>query len=88
MRENPKICNFFKKRTYILQYLSFKNSLNIPFSIRLKLGWRSVLEESFKKNKNTEKEIETNNPANRYDFKPLTMRYITIHRVFVGHFSV
>ena len=71
-----------------MQYLSFKNSLNIPFSIRLERGWRLVLEESFKKNKNTGTEIETKNRANYYDVKPLTMRYITIHRVFVGHYSL
>ena len=40
------------------QYLSFKNYLNIPFPIALKRGWRLVLEKSFKKNTNTEVEIE------------------------------
>ena len=46
------------------------------------------MEESFKKNKNTVTEIEAKNPLNRYDFKRLTMRYITIHRVLVGNFSL
>ena len=46
------------------------------------------MERNFKKNKNTEVEIEIKNRPNCYDFKPLTIRYITIHRVFVGHFSL
>ena len=71
-----------------MQYVSFQNSLNIPFSIRLKRGWRLVLEESFNKNENTETEIEAKNRANCYDMKPLTLRYIGIHRVFVTHYSL
>ena len=84
----PNLSLFPKKRSSILQYVSFQNSLNITFSIRLKRGWSLVLEESFKKNENTEIEIEAKNRANCYDFKPLTMRYITIHRVFVRHYSL
>ena len=71
-----------------MQFVSFQNSLNITFSIRLKRGRRLVVEESFKKNKNTETELEAKNRANCYDFKPLTMRYIAIHIVFVGHYSL
>ena len=70
------------------QYISFKNYLNISFPIALKRGWRLVLEKSFKKIENTDKEIEAKNRANCYDFKPLTMRYIAIHRVFVRHYSL
>ena len=83
MRKIPKFVTFSKKRSSILQYVSFQNSLNITFSIRLKRGWSLVLEESFKKNENTEIEIEAKNRAKCYDFKPLTMRYSAIHKVFV-----
>ena len=44
-----------------MQYLSFPNTLNIPFSIRYKRSWRLILEKSFKKNKNTETKIEVKN---------------------------
>ena len=71
-----------------MQFVSFQNSLNITFSIRLTRGRRLVVEESFKKNKNTETEIEAKNRRNCYDFKPLTMRYIAIHTVFVRHYSL
>ena len=71
-----------------MQYLSFQYYLNIPFSIRLERGWRLVFGKSSKKNENTVTEIDATNRPNCYDFKPLPMRYITIHRVFEGHFPL
>ena len=74
MRKKTQKLSLLKKKDLNYAIVSFQSSLNIPFSIILKRGWRLVLEESFKKNENTETEIEAKNHANCYDFKPLTLR--------------
>ena len=54
-----------------MQYLSFQNTLNIPFSIRFKHSWRLILEKSLKKNTNTETKIEVKNLTKSTPFQAL-----------------
>ena len=75
----PKNWHFCRKRTLILQYLSFPNTLNIPFSIRYKRSWRLILEKSFKKNKNTETKIEAKNRIKSTPFQTLANRYWSLY---------
>ena len=64
MAKNPQNLTICQKKDLNVAKSKIKNYLNIRFPIALKRGWRLVLEKSFKKNKNTEVEIETKNRPN------------------------
>ena len=87
--KNPQNLTLFQKKNLNFVISKFQKFFKHSFFYKVEARLEVSLGRKFKKKYiNTDIEIEAKNRPNCYDFNPLTMRYITIHRVLVGHFSL